>query len=84
MSYIPQSSRCHRALVFDSVEQRLPETFVPVSTHCLLCGRYCFKTLKGGIKALLGTLARLSWGRRNMIGSMDGRQGRVYIEYVKG
>ena len=36
------------------------------------------------IKALLGMLARLSWGRRNMIGSIDGRQGRVYLEYVKG
>ena len=35
MSCIPQSSRCHRALVFDSVE-RLPETFVPVSTRSLL------------------------------------------------
>ena len=35
------------------------------------------------IKALLGMLARLSWGKRNMIGSMDGRQGRVYLEYAK-
>ena len=36
------------------------------------------------IKALLGILARLPLGRRNMIGSMDGRQGRVYLEYAKG
>ena len=36
------------------------------------------------IKAFLGMLARLSWGRRNMIGSMDGKDGRVCIEYVQG
>ena len=36
------------------------------------------------IKALLGMLARLSWGRRHMVGSMEGRQGRVYLEYVEG
>ena len=36
------------------------------------------------IKALLGMLARLSLGRRNMIGSIDGRQGRVCLEYAKG
>ena len=40
--------------------------------------------LQPQIKALLGRLARLSWGRRNMISSMEGRQGRVYLEYVKG
>ena len=34
------------------------------------------------IKALLGMLARLPWGRRDMLGSMDGNNGGVKVEYV--
>ena len=34
------------------------------------------------VKALLGMLARLPWGRRDMLGSMDGKHGGVYVEYV--
>ena len=43
-----------------------------------------FNRFSEKIKALLGMLARLSWGRINMICSMDGRQGRVHLEHVKG
>ena len=34
------------------------------------------------IKALLGVLARLPWGRRDMLGLMDGKHGGVYVECV--
>ena len=35
------------------------------------------------IKAFLGMLARLPWGRRDVLGSMDGgKHGGVYVEYV--
>ena len=36
----------------------------------------------GKIKALLGMLARLPWGRSDMLGSMDGKHEQVYVEYV--
>ena len=34
------------------------------------------------IKAFLGMLVRLPWGRRDMSGSMNGKQGRVYVKYA--
>ena len=34
------------------------------------------------IKALLGMLGRLSWGRRDMLGSMNGKYGRVSVKYL--
>ena len=34
------------------------------------------------IKALLGMLARLSWGRRDMLGSTNGKHGGVSVKYV--
>ena len=34
------------------------------------------------IKALLGMLARLPWGIRDRLGSMVGKHGGVYVEYV--
>ena len=34
------------------------------------------------IKALLGMLARLPWGRRDMAGLMNGKHGGVYVKYV--
>ena len=33
-------------------------------------------------KALLGMVARLPWGRRDMLGSMDRKHRGVYVEYV--
>ena len=35
-----------------------------------------------GIKALFGMLARLPWGRRDMLSSMDGKHEGVYLECV--
>ena len=37
---------------------------------------------KRKIKALLGMLARLPWGRRDMLGSMNGKHRRVSVKYV--
>ena len=37
---------------------------------------------KGKIRALLGMLARLPWGRRDMLGSMNGKHGGVSVKYV--
>ena len=34
------------------------------------------------IKALPGVLARLPWGWRDMLGSMNGKHGGVYVKYV--
>ena len=34
------------------------------------------------IKELLGMLARLPCGRRNMSGSMNGKHGGIYVKYV--
>ena len=34
------------------------------------------------IRALLGMLARLPWGRRDMLSSIDREYGGVYLEYV--
>ena len=34
------------------------------------------------IKALLGMLARLPWGKRDMLGSIDREYGGVHVEYV--
>ena len=39
-------------------------------------------TYKYKIKALLGMLARLSWGRRDMLGSTNGKHGGVSVKYV--
>ena len=36
------------------------------------------------IKASLGMLAGLLWGRGDLLGSMDGKHGGVYVEYVQG
>ena len=36
------------------------------------------------IKASLGMLVRLLWGRGGMIGSLNGKHKRVYVEYVQG
>ena len=33
-------------------------------------------------KALLGMLARLPWGRRDMLGSMNEKHGGVNVKYV--
>ena len=33
------------------------------------------------IKALLGMLARLPWGRRDMLGSMNGKYEGVSVKY---
>ena len=34
------------------------------------------------IKALLGMLARLPWGRRDMLGSMNGKYRGVSVKYA--
>ena len=34
------------------------------------------------IKALLGMLARLPWGRRDMLGSMNGKHEGVSVKYA--
>ena len=34
------------------------------------------------IKALLGMLARLPWGRRDMLGSMNGKHRGASVKYV--
>ena len=34
------------------------------------------------IKALLGMLARLPWGRRDVLGSMNGKYEGVYVKYA--
>ena len=34
------------------------------------------------IKALLGMLARLPWGRRNVLGLMNGKYEGVYVKYA--
>ena len=34
------------------------------------------------IKALLGMLARLTWGRRDMLGSMNGKYEGVSVRYA--
>ena len=41
-------------------------------------------TFTGEIKALLGMLARLpcNWGRRDMLGSMNGKYKGVYVRYA--
>ena len=41
-----------------------------------------WKSLTIFIKALSGMLARLHRGRKDMLGSMDGKHGAVYVEYV--
>ena len=33
-------------------------------------------------KALLGMLARLPWGRRNVLGLMNGKYEGVYVKYA--
>ena len=37
---------------------------------------------KNKIKALLGMLARLPWGRRNVLGLMNGKYEGVYVKYA--
>ena len=39
-------------------------------------------SLTSNIKALLGMLARLPWGRRDMLSSMNGKHGGVSVKYV--
>ena len=43
--------------------------------------RKAFASAKA-IKELLGMLARLPWGRRDMLGSMNGKHRAVYVKYV--
>ena len=38
--------------------------------------------MQGKIKALLGMLARLPWGRRDMSGSVNGKHGGASVKYV--
>ena len=40
-----------------------------------------FTETKRRIKALLGMLARLAWGRRDMLGSMNGKYEGVSLKY---
>ena len=39
-------------------------------------------SLTSNIKALLGMLARLPWGRRDMLSSMNGKYGGVSVKYA--
>ena len=43
---------------------------------------YTEATASAKIKALLGMLVRLPWGRRDMLGSMNGKYGGVSVKYA--
>ena len=43
----------------------------------LNCGTYL-----QSIKALLGMFVRLPWGKRDMLSSMKGKHGGMYVKYV--
>ena len=44
--------------------------------------KFTEKKRKRKIKALLGMLARLPWGRRNVLGLMNGNYEGVYVKYA--
>ena len=51
------------------------------SSHfCFAGGPQLSKAVE--IKALLGMLARLPWGRRDMLGSMNGKYEGVFVKYA--
>ena len=66
------------SLVVGQFAGALKDLLVPgqLSESCLFCD------IHGMIKALLGMLARLPWGRRNILASMVGEHGVAYVEYV--
>ena len=60
------------------------EYLVLVTMNQEATGASELNTVDSWNKASLGMLARLPSGRRDIIGSMDGKHGEVSVEYVQG